>query len=176
MVRFDELKNLYPDSPNFAEVWKACKEHVTLDWSKWLDYMIQCGMFFKGSQLCIPGSSMRENLIKEKHSGGMACNFGHNRTIAIVSEYYCCPQLSQNVKKFVQSCRICQTTKGVNQNTGIYQPSPVPSKTWEDISMDFVLGFPRTQRGNDIVFVVVERFPKMVHFIPYHKTHDVMHI
>ena len=59
VVGFDELKNLYPKDPNFAETWKACKEPVTLDRTRWLDYMIQDGMLFKGNQLCIPRSSIR---------------------------------------------------------------------------------------------------------------------
>ena len=76
MVGFDELKNLYPKDPNFVESWKSCKELVTLDMTRWLEYMIQDGMLFKGSQLCILKSSMREKLIKEKHNGGMVGCFG----------------------------------------------------------------------------------------------------
>ena len=84
MVAFDELKNFYLEDLDFAEAWKACKEHVTLDRTRLLDYMIEDGMFFKGSQLCIPRSSIREILIKEKHSGRMARHFGQNKTISII--------------------------------------------------------------------------------------------
>jgi hypothetical protein len=46
---------------------------------------------------------------------------------------------------------------------------PAPSVHGEDISMDFILGLPMTKRGHD-------RFSKMAHFVPYHKTDDASHI
>ena len=76
MVGFKELSTLYLDDPNFGEVWKDCTDSITLDRMKWLDFIIQDGMLFKGSQLSIPRISMRDNLIKEKHSGGLARHFG----------------------------------------------------------------------------------------------------
>ena len=76
VVGSNELKILYPNDLDFVEAWKACKEPIAVDRTRWLDYLIQDGMLFKGNQLCIPRSSMRENLIKEKHSGGMVEHFG----------------------------------------------------------------------------------------------------
>jgi hypothetical protein len=126
--------------------------------------------------LCIPKCSIRDNLLKEKHSGGLAGHFGHDKTFAQLRNSYYWLGMRKKVIKLVNRCRICQHAKGKTRNTGLYQPLPILERPWDAISMDFVLGLPRTQRGFDSIFVVMDRFSKMAHFIPCQKTSDATHV
>ncbi|GJS89136.1 putative nucleotidyltransferase, ribonuclease H [Tanacetum coccineum] len=137
------------------------------------DFNIHDGFLFKGNQLCIPNTSLRLKIIKELHGEG---HVGRDRTLQLVQASYFWPTMRKEVDRYVKRCRICQVSKGTATNVGLYMPLPVPVQLWVDISMDFVLGLPRTQRGNDSIFFVVDRFSKMVHFIPCKKTTDAVNV
>ena len=48
---------------------------------------------------------------------------------------------------------------------GLLQSLPIPERTWRDLSLDFIIGWPEV-RGCDSVYVVVDRLIKYAHFIP----------
>ena len=73
ILGFDEMKDLYNSDLDFSEMWRECKAPSLIGQpNKYAEYFIQEGMLFKGIQLCIPRSSMRLNLMKEKHCVGLA--------------------------------------------------------------------------------------------------------
>src|SRR5665647_1340414 len=56
---------------------------------------------------------------------------------------------------------------------GLLQPLDIPIWKWEYISMDFVDGLPKTRRGNESIWVIVDMLTKSAHFIPLPATRDV---
>jgi len=82
----------------------------------------------------------------------------------------------RDVHKVIGRCVIRKKAKGKENAYGLYMPLPILEQPWMDVSMDFVLGLPRTQCGKDSIMVVVDRFSKISHFIPCNKTVDAVHV
>ncbi|WVZ70300.1 hypothetical protein U9M48_018976 [Paspalum notatum var. saurae] len=80
--------------------------------------------------------------------------------------------MKREIAKYVSECDVCQRIKADHlKTTGILQPLAVPAWKWEDIHMDFIVGFPRTQKGYNSIWVVIDRFTKSAHFIPVKTTY-----
>ncbi|XP_038680948.1 uncharacterized protein LOC119981878 [Tripterygium wilfordii] len=167
VLGFDLLKDLLAVDPYFGPIM------VYLKTDPYSDYVLHEGYLFKGNRLCIPDSSLRLKIIQDVQGEG---HVGRDKTLQLIGDRYFWPSLRKEVARFVESCRTCQLAKGSAMNAGLYLPLPILDGPWSCVSMDFVLGLPRTQRSHNSIFVVVHRFSKMAHFIAYRKTMDVVHV
>ena len=156
---------------DFKDILLHCTEGKT-----WNKFVLNDGFVFRANKLCIPDSSVRLLLFQEAHGGGLIGHFGVKKTQDVLATHFYWPRMRRDVERFVARCTTCQKAKSRLNPHGLYMPLPVPSVPWEDISMDFVLGLPKTQKGRDSIFVVVDRFSKMAHFIPCHKSDDAAHV
>jgi hypothetical protein len=72
--------------------------------------------------------------------------------------------LKTDVQRFVAECLVCQQNKVETIKTpGLLKPLSIPSQCWEEVSMDFIIGLPKSERKSDIM-VIVDRLTKYTHF------------
>ncbi|GKD39677.1 hypothetical protein Tco_1259884 [Tanacetum coccineum] len=126
VLGFDSIKELYAIDEDFGNIWMKLKTKQHQG-----EFILLDDYLFKGNRLCILKTSLKSQLVKEIHVKGLSA-LGRDKTIASVEK-----------------------GKGNAQNTSLFMPLPVPESPWVDMSMNFMLGLPRTQRGVDSVFVVV---------------------
>jgi hypothetical protein len=92
-------------------------------------------------------------------------HFGVAKTLDVLHEHFYWKKMNRDVQRICEQCITYKKAKSRVQSHGLYTPLLVPTKPWLDISMDFVLGLPRSKKGRDSIFVVIDRFSKMVHLI-----------
>jgi hypothetical protein len=165
------LCGLYATNPDFAEPYCLCALKNT-----WDKYHLHDEFVFRANKLCVPESSVCLLLLQESHAGGSMGHFGHEKTLLMLADHFYWPKMRRDVYRFVRHCVTCNTSKSKLKPHSLYTPLPAPTTPWEDISMYFVLGLPRTKSVHDSIFVVVDRFLKMTHFIACHKSNDGTHI
>jgi len=72
--------------------------------------------------------------------------------------------LKSDIQKFLVECLVCQQNKVETIKTlGLLQPLSIPSQRWEEVSMDFITGLPKSE-GKSVIMVVVDRLTKYAHF------------
>jgi hypothetical protein len=76
------------------------------------------------------------------------------------------------VAEYVALCDNYQRVKAKCQiPTGLLQPLKIPQWNREEINMDFIIGLPTTQSSYDSIWVIVDHFSKVAHFILINTTY-----
>ena len=167
---FDNIMEIYKDDLDFSHIYQECSK------GRHKDFFIHDGFFFKGKRLCVPQGSLRQSLFRETHEGGLMGHFGVAKTLYTLHDHFFWPHIHKFVHNFFDKCIACKKAKSKVQPHGLYTPFPIPDMSCVDISMDFILGLPKTSKSMDSIFVVVYWFSKMAHFIPCHKVDEACYI
>jgi len=76
--------------------------------------------------------------------------------------------MTKEIAQYVAKCLVCQQVKAEHHGmVGLLQPLPILEWRWEHITMDFVTTLPHSQKGNNVVWVIVYCLMKSAHFIPF---------
>ena len=79
--------------------------------------------------------------------------------------------MKREVAEYVAKCMVCQKVKSEHKRPqGLLQPLEIPEWKWDSISMDFICGLPRSPKGNNMIWVILDRLTKSAHFIPMKDT------
>ncbi|XP_031257121.1 uncharacterized protein LOC116115112 [Pistacia vera] len=104
-------------------------------------------------------------LLKEFHDSPSGGHSGFFRTYKRVASLVFWEGIKRVVQEFVKRCTVCQLNKhSALKPAGLLQPLPIPTQVFEDISMHFIGGLPKSW-GHDTVLIVVDRLTKYSHFI-----------
>ncbi|GAA0172389.1 hypothetical protein LIER_26226 [Lithospermum erythrorhizon] len=131
------------------------------------------------TRLCIPEGSLRLQIIRELHGEG---HVGRDRTLQLAAISYFWPTLRKDVERFVSRCTLCQRSKKCWVIHAIVDSYATLDRYQYEFCVRLITprpgtpGLPRTQRIHDSIFVVVNRFSKMVHFIPCKKTTNALQV
>jgi hypothetical protein len=133
------------------------------------------GMVLMGKRMYLPGDQvLRGELLKEAHETRLNIHPGSTKMYNDLKEFYWWPNMKKHIADFVASCPVCQQVKVEHQKpAGPLQPLLILQWKWKDITMDFVSGLPRGKKGNDVIWVIVDRLTKSALFLPMKMTDPI---
>ena len=163
ILDFSELQEQVADDPFLSNI----KQCVQKDPNLYPAYSLVGGHLRYNGKLILPSASPYiPLLLQEYHCGVVGGHAGIRRTYQRLSAEFHWKGIKRSVQNFVAACDICQRSKHEAMSpAGLLQPLPIPNQVWEDITMDFIEGLPKSQ-GYDSILVVVDRLTKYSHFIP----------
>nr|GEV70537.1 putative reverse transcriptase domain-containing protein [Tanacetum cinerariifolium] len=118
-----------------------------------------------------PEKPRKEKL--EPRADGILClnNRSFDKMYQDMKLLYWWPNMKADIATYVSKCLTCLRVKAKHQKPSVLLVQPeIPQWKWDNITMDFVTKLPKTQSGNDTIWVVVDRLTKSAHFLSMKET------
>ncbi|GKU88786.1 hypothetical protein SLEP1_g3007 [Rubroshorea leprosula] len=117
------------------------------------------GIIRLGDRICVPyDEGLRTELLQEAHKSNYTIHLGSTKMYHDLKETFWWKSMKKDMAQYVSKCLTCQVVKAEHQKPrGQLQPLPIPEWKWEAISMDFIVGLPKTRRQFGAIWVIVDR-------------------
>jgi len=110
---------------------------------------------------------LKKRTLDEGHKSSLSIHPGATKMCQDLKKLFWWLGMKKDITEFVYACLVCHKSKIEHQKpSGLMQPLFVPKWKWDSISMDFVGALPKTVKGFDSIWVIVDRLTKSAHFIP----------
>jgi ribonuclease HI len=150
---------------NFLEDWKRESAQLNACLGDSGSIEVKPILWFR-NRLCVPKGEAQGILLDKAHNSAYSIHPGTTKMYLDLKTRYWWRGMKKEIAQYVARCDTCQRTKAEHQRpAGLLQPLPVPKWKWEEIGMDFIIRLPRTQKGNDSIWVIINRLTKVAHFI-----------
>ena len=118
---------------------------------------------FRG-RICVPNEAdLKQKILSEAHESSYSIHPGGGKMYEDLRHIFWWDGMKKDIAYFVACCDICNKVKEELQKpTGLLQPLPVSQWKWDDVCMDFITGLPKTQRGQDAIWVIVDTLTKLL--------------
>lgn len=123
-------------------------------------------LLYKGSVVLPKGSPKIPLLLQEFQDSPIGGHAGYLRTYKRLAGLFYWDEMKRDVQSYIARCDVSQRNKyQALIPASLLQPLPILKHAWEDISMDFITGLPKSHQY-DVILVVVDHLSKSAHFIP----------
>ena len=127
-------------------------------------FSIRGGLLQYDDRTVVPRTAL-PSLLGTLHDAPISGHLGRKKTLGVIKERFWWPHLTDDVRRYVQSCLPCQARKGAtNRIWAPCHPSEPCDRPWERVAMD-IATLP-TSHGCSYVLVVVDYFSKWVEAFP----------
>nr|GEX52490.1 putative reverse transcriptase domain-containing protein [Tanacetum cinerariifolium] len=110
----------------------------------------------------------------ESHKLKYTVHPGSDKMYQDMKLLYWWPNMKVDIATYVSKYLTCLRVKAEHQKpSSLLVQLEIPQWKWDNITIDFVTKLPKTQSGNDTIWVVVDRLTKFTHFLPMKET-DLM--
>jgi hypothetical protein len=113
-------------------------------------------------------------ILREAHESKFSIHPGSTKMYRDLKHHYWWPNMKRKIAEYVSKYNIYQQVKVEHQRPARpLQLLQISKWKWEMITMNFVSGFPKERKGNDAIWIIVDRLTKSVLFLPIKMTDSI---